>query len=126
MPSPEDAARTIKVPKSHPPVLPHGPEKECKDEDAIDARIDRDLGDDYAGCIRLIEDELNDVAGLGDSDAIHFQGRAQGPEFVWKQVGNNTAAFARTTSASRAWRRSASWLNQVGVATDGKGKLAAC
>lgn len=45
----KDETRVMKVPKSHPPVMPHGPEQECRVEQAVAARTDRDLGSDYDG-----------------------------------------------------------------------------
>jgi hypothetical protein len=83
----QDSVRVLKVPKSHPPVLPHGPERECKDDPGIEARSDSDLGNDYAGCVAAIEKQLSEVAGLDETEAKHFGGRADGPEFIMQQAG---------------------------------------
>ena len=74
----------------------------------------------------MLEGQLDAVAVLEDADAVKFQGRADGPEFTWKQAGGNTASSARATSASRAWRKSAIWLNYIDNATSGQCRLAAC
>ena len=121
----QDSVRVLKVPKSHPPVLPHGPERECKDDPGIEARSDSDLGNDYAGCVAAIEKQLSEVAGLDETEAKHFGGRADGPEFVMQQAGGGRAAMARTTSISRAWRRSADWLRRIQVADNTRDRLCA-
>ena len=50
----QDAIRVLKVPKSHPAVMPFGPEIRSKVDGAIDSRSDADLGEDYDGCIAAI------------------------------------------------------------------------
>ena len=42
------------------------------------------------------------------------KGRAEGAKFCWKPaVGDDTGGAAKTTSASRAWRKTAKWLADV-------------
>ena len=72
----------LKVPKSHPAVLPHGPEIRSSIDGAINNRSDAELGEDYDGCISAIEDQLNAVAGLDGDEAVCFSGPGQGPNFV--------------------------------------------
>ena len=122
----KDMVRMLKVPKSHPPVLPHGPDRQHSDDPAIEALSDDELGKDYVGCIQAIERQLNDVAGLDADEATHFSGRVGGPDFETKQMGNTTAADAKTTAASRAWRRSAEWLRKLRIAVSSKDRLAVC
>ena len=73
-----------------------------------------------------IEKQLNAIAGLDEDEAVHFSGRSDGPDFVWQQVGGATASSARTTSASRAWRRSAAWLRRIHIAGTTADRLRAC
>ena len=122
----KDTVRMLKVPKSHPPVLPHGPDRQCVDDPAIEALSDDELGENYVGCIAAIERQLNDAAGLDVGEATHFTGRVDGPNFETRQVGNSTAADAKTTAASRAWRRSAEWLRKLRVVVSSKERLAVC
>ena len=65
---------------------------------------DEQLGDDYAGCVKQLEDELNAIAGLEGKEAMQFCGRVDGPKFVWRKACDDKAASARTTHASRSWR----------------------
>ena len=106
--------------------MPHGPEIRSRVDGAIDSRSDAELGGDYDGCITAIGDQLNAVAGLDGDEAVCFSGRDQGPKFVMQQAGGNRALMARTTSASRAWRRSADWLRLMPNASITKERLSAC
>ena len=64
--------------------------------------------------------------GLDADEAAHFTGRVDGPDFTTRQLGNDTAADAKTTSAARAWRRSAVWLQKLRIASNSKERLAVC
>ena len=121
----EDKMRTMKVPMAHSVELPAGPQRECIPE-ATKQCTDEQLGSDYAGCVVQLEKELNQVAGLEGEQAQAFSGRVDGPQFVMKTVSSDKAAAARTTSASRAWRRAGGWIAQVGKAKGCKARLAAC
>ena len=90
----------------------------------IDSKTDDELGKDYIGCISAIKRQLNDAAGLDEEEATPFSGRIGGPEFETKRMGGTMAADARTTSASRAWRRSAEWLRKLRIACSSKERLA--
>jgi len=68
----KDAVRMLKVPKLHPPVLPHGPDRRFVDDSMIDGKTDDQLGKDYVGCIAAIERQLNDVAGFDVDEVAHF------------------------------------------------------
>lgn len=122
----QDKVRSMKVPKSHFPILPTDPVQKCDAAEEIAFRTDEELGKDFDGCIQLIESELNAVAGLEVDEAVSFQGRAEGPKFTWKQAGGNPAASARATSASMAWRKSAAWLARIENASSTRCRLAAC
>ena len=42
------------------------------------------------------------------------KGRAEGAKFCWKPaMGDDTAEATKTTSASRAWRKTAKWIGHV-------------
>ena len=121
----QDQMRTMKVPKSHPVDLPEGPQMGCVPSEVMQY-TDEELGGDYGGCVMQLEKELCQIRGLDEEEAEHFNGRTDGPEFVMTKVAANKAAAAKTTSASRAWRRAAVWLAQVGKAKGCKDRLAAC
>ncbi len=73
-----------------------------------------ELGRDYNGLIKAIEEELCVVEGLEGIQAEAKKGRSEGPRFCWKPaLGDDTAGAAKTTSASRAWRKTAKWLGDV-------------
>ena len=73
-----------------------------------------ELGGDYIGLVRTIEDVLCSVAGLEGLEAEARKGRAEGAKFCWKPaIGDDAAGPAKTTSTSRAWRRTAKWLADV-------------
>ena len=79
-----------------------------------DGRSLEELGKDYNGLIDTIEDELCAIEGLEGRQAEAKKGRATGARFCWKPaLGDDTAGAAKTTSASRAWRKTAKWLGDV-------------
>ena len=52
--------------------------------------------------------------GLEGRQAEAKKGRSAGAHFCWKPaLGDGTAGAAKTTSASRAWRKTAKWLGNV-------------
>ena len=54
------------------------------------------------------------VAGLEGKEAEKYMGRAAGPKYAWvDQSQCEVAGPARTTSVSRAWRRTAGWLADI-------------
>ena len=93
------------------------PARTCGGEDNYsnnDARSLAELGRDYNGHIDVIEDELCAVEGLKGRQAQAKRGRSAGARFCWKPaMGDDTAGAAKTTSASRAWRKTAKWLGNV-------------
>ena len=123
----EVMVRQLKVPAGFGSALPFGPPiQPCtpaalRDPDSFsnevecnDARTLEEFGGDYVGLIGAIEKELCTVAGLDGLQAEARQGRADGAKFCWKPaMGDDTAGAAKTTSASRAWRRTAKWLADV-------------
>ena len=74
----DDGVRCIKVPISHPAVLPAGPQRKCVPIE-VEGHTDEQLGADYPGCIKQLEMELNAIAGLDEDARTHFCGRTQGP-----------------------------------------------
>ena len=73
-----------------------------------DSRSLAELGKDYNGLMMAIEDELCTVEGLDGLQSQARKGRATGAHFCWTSaMGDDTAGSAKTTSVSRAWRRTA-------------------
>ena len=73
-----------------------------------------ELGRDCNGLVDSIEAELCAVEGLEELQAQARKGRTAGARFSWKPaMGDDTAGAAKTTSVSRAWRRTAKWLGSV-------------
>ena len=120
--------RTLQAPKVRGAWLPYGPAVkppaaplalqvgESKDGD--DARTNQELAQDFKGFLELLEKELVLIAGLEGVDAEKHQGRAAGPQYAWvDQSKCETAGPSRTTSVSRAWRRTAGWLADISRTT---------
>ena len=79
-----------------------------------DLRSLHELGQDYNGLMEAIETELCAVEGLDGLQAQARTGRSTGARFCWTPaIGDDTAGAAKTTSVSRAWRRTAKWLGDV-------------
>ena len=73
-----------------------------------------ELGRDYNGLIDAIEEELCAVEGLDGMQSQARKCRSTGAHFCWKPaMGDDTAGAAKTTSVSRAWRRTAKWLGDI-------------
>ena len=54
------------------------------------------------------------MEGLEGQQAQARKGRSQGAKFRWKPaMGDDTAGAAKSTSISRAWRRTANWLGDI-------------
>jgi hypothetical protein len=82
--------------------------------DNNDLRSLAELVCDYNGLVESIEKELCAVEGLEGLQAQARKGRTTGARFCWKPaMGDDTAGAAKTTSVSRAWRRTAKWLGSV-------------
>lgn len=80
----------------------------CDNFDNGDMRSLADLGRDYNDLINAMEDELCAVEGLEGIQAKAKKGRSTGAHFCWKPAaGDDTTGAAKTTSASRGWRRTA-------------------
>ena len=93
-------------PPAPPMRLQAGQEKEGEDDRPIE-----ELAVDYKGWLNLMELELIAVAGLEGKQADSHKGRGEGPKYGWVDQSKCEAAGpARTTSVSRAWRRTAGWL----------------
>ena len=79
-----------------------------------DTRSLTELGQDYNGLMDAIESELCNVEGLDGLQAQARRGRSTGAHFCWTPaMGDDTAGAAKSTSVSRAWRRTAKWLGDI-------------
>ena len=74
-----------------------------------------------------MEDEVASLLGVEGKAKEALSGRSSGPQFVIKSaLGENSGSTRRTIVVSRAWRRSAKWLNILaGQATAADKRLAA-
>ena len=64
--------------------------------------------------IQSMEEEVVSLLALDDKVAKKFTGRAEGPTFVLRNaLENEQGGTRRTTSVSRAWRRTAGWLDDL-------------
>ena len=80
----------------------------------MDKRQPEELAVDYKGFLDLMEEELAQVAGLEGKEAEKHKGRSEGPKYAWvDQSQCEIAGPSRTTSVSRAWRRTAGWLSDI-------------
>lgn len=120
--------RQLKVPMGFGARLPHGPVADVPcfptalvDATSDEAKVDDSdhrslsvLGTDHAGMIARMEDELTSIEGISGKDAEKRKGRAGGPKYVWKHVAGEAGDSSQnTTSVSRAWRRTATWLTTI-------------
>ena len=65
----------------------------------------------------MIEGELGAICGTDPKDVAKFPLRNEGPKFVWQSMcGELALECSRTTTVSRCWRRTASWLAKLAKA----------
>ena len=96
--------RTLKPPLAIGADLPLGPAPFYEEPPDID-------GSDFRGCLTHIESQLTHLMGLTPEEAAKTQSRTEGAKFAWRPaLGACDASKARTTSISRAWRKTATWL----------------
>ena len=116
--------RILKGPKVFGAFLPFGPTEkpppaprclqDSEHKEGSDGREQGELAVDYKGFLDLMERELVQIAGLEGKEAEKYMGRAAGPKYAWvDQSQCEVAGPARTTSVSRAWRRTAGWLADI-------------
>ena len=107
--------RNLKVPGGFNAELPVGPPNKSE-RAVVDSDVHRGSsnGSNYVGLLRQVEKELCEVEGLTGSEAAKKCGREIGAKYCWQNaMGDNLADSAKTTSVSRAWRRSAKWLRDI-------------
>lgn len=105
--------RQLKVPDGFAAVLPQGPANQIVAGGT--APLGEECGSDYVGFLRQIVKELCAVESLNPEEAAKKSGREVGVKYCWKNViVDERADSTRTTSVSRAWRRSAVWLGDIG------------
>ena len=107
--------RMLKTIGKLPVVLPHGPSWSYADLGNTD-----DLTNDqrYELFVARMEKEAVDLLALDDKAATQYLGRAEGAKFVQMNALENEQGVTRkTTAASRAWRRTAGWLDDL-MSTD--------
>lgn len=98
------------------------------DDDCIpnDLRSFEKLGRDYNGLMDVIEKEMCTVAGLEGIQAEARTRRSASVKYWWRAaVGDDAEGAAKSTSASRAWRKTAVWLGDVLNTKSAKGAEAA-
>lgn len=92
-------------------VLPHGPAWLHDDLDDVEGMTNDQK---YGLFITRMEREVVSLLALDDKAAKQFIGRADDPKFVQEHaLGNEHGGTRRTTSVSRAWRRTSGWLDDL-------------
>ena len=77
-----------------------------------DAKLDKH--ELYAMFLERMEDEVASLLCVDRSTKNNEWGRQEGPTFVVRNAfKDNEVGARRTTAVSRAWRRSARWLNDL-------------
>ena len=76
---------------------------------------DEDEADkEYRVCVEQIERELASLAGLTGKKLVEHTGRADGVGYKWTHASTEQpTGSSKTTSTSRAWRRTAKWLRDL-------------
>jgi len=95
--------------------MPFGPEP-CRVYPEIEAMLQDTTATNDDLCTLFtdrLEAELTDIYGLTPSKAKPFLGRSSGPKFVWRSALDEQIGIRKTTSVSRAWRRTANWLTEL-------------
>jgi hypothetical protein len=91
-------------------VLPHGPP--LKHPMALQEVQEMDNHQKYSLFVNRMESEVSSLMALDEKAAKRFTGRADGPKYVQRNALEYEQGGARkTTSVSRAWRRTAGWLD---------------
>ena len=66
-----------------------------------------------------MEVEVGNLLGVDGKGAEALKGRSEGPKSVIKNaLQDNSVGARRTTAVSRAWKRSAKWLGELGRLKD--------
>ena len=79
-----------------------------KDEEGLD------LGQRYRLFLGRMEAELVSLAAMDEKQMKAAMGREEGPKFVQQcAMGEQVQSQRRTTAVSRAWRRTAGWLDDM-------------
>ena len=91
---------------------PHGPSLnfsyDPKDEEGLD------LSQKYRLVLNRMEAELVNLAAMDEKQMKAAMGREEGPKFVQRcAMGEQIQSQRRTTAVSRAWRRTAGWLDDM-------------
>ena len=94
-----------------PAVLPRGPSWPHDDLGDVDNLTKNQK---YELFVTRMDKEAISLLTLDDKAAKQYVGRADGPKFVQKNaLGNEQGGTRRTTAVSRAWRRTAGWLDDL-------------
>ena len=80
-----------------------------------DAKLDKH--EFYVAFLNRMEEEMASLLCVDRSSKKNEWGRQDGPSFVVRNaISDNDVGARRTIAVSRAWRRSARWLNDLGHA----------
>ena len=95
--------------------MPYGPARWR--ENYVPMAVDATVDQWYDSFLNRVEAETVDLYPLPENQTKKFFGRTAGPTFVHRSALNDENAGSRkTSSVSRAWRRTAKWLNDILVA----------
>ena len=100
-----------------PAQIPYGPPM-CPLATASHDMGGMELDRRYRAVMSMVEHELASLQGVPARAAAELRSRTDGLKFVWRNACAQTAIQSRrTTSASRALRRTAKWLRQAAKST---------
>ena len=116
-----DRIRVLKAPRGFAAVLPYGPMTLQATQAAMSlapvaaakSTTELDVDQEYAKVIISLEQQLSMMAGHSEDDSRKHSGRIEGPKFTWRCPPKEHPQLHEATPASRAWTRTASWLQAL-------------
>ena len=105
-------ARALKKMGALEAELPYGPAQKVDYDDSDLEAMSND--DKYKLFLLRMEAEVGGLMGKEGKELEALMGRTEGPIFVQRcALGDEAGGARKTSSISRAWRRSARWLTDV-------------
>ena len=104
--------RTLKKMGTLEAKLPFGPaRKACYDDSGLS---ELELDEKYLLLLTRVESEVGELMGKEGKELEALMGRTSGPVFVQRcALGEVTGGTRKTSSTSRAWKKSAGWLGDI-------------
>ena len=106
------AVRNLKAMGTFAAEQPYGPA--VKVEYKPEVEVGLNVHQKYRLFVDRMEKELTSLAPLDDKGFKAVTGRNEGPRFVMRcAIGEEEVGPRRTTAVSRAWRKTAGWLEDI-------------